>query len=56
MKTQANAGALMGQALQDQQMSQADASALTNFNNQQKANLSQGVGSLGGLLGGAGGF
>jgi hypothetical protein len=56
MGTYADAGSLMSQVLQDQQMSAADTSALTNFNNQQKAQASQSIGSLGGLLGGGGGF
>jgi hypothetical protein len=54
--TQADAGAGMHQALMDQQMSQADAAALTNFNNQQKSNLSSGISGIGGLLGSLGGI
>jgi hypothetical protein len=53
--TYADAGSLMSQVLADQQMSAADTSALTNFNNQQKAQASQNIGSLGGLLGGSSG-
>jgi hypothetical protein len=57
MNTYADAGSLMSQVLADQQMSAADTSALTNYNNQQKAQASQNIGSLGGLLGGSsGGF
>lgn len=58
MSTYADAGSLMSQVLADQQMSAADTSALTNYNNQQKAQASQNIGSLGGLLGGntGGGF
>jgi hypothetical protein len=53
--TYADAGSLMSQVLADQQMSAADTSALTNYNNQQKAQASQNIGSLGGLLGGSSG-
>jgi hypothetical protein len=55
MSTYADAGSLMSQVLADQQMSAADTSALTNYNNQQKAQASQNIGSLGGLLGSSSG-
>lgn len=50
--TQADAGAYMGQALQESQMSQADTQAMNAFNQQQKGQLSSGIGGLGSALGG----
>lgn len=49
--TMADAGAYMGEATQAQQMSQADIGALTNFQNQNKANLGNTIGGLGSTLG-----
>jgi hypothetical protein len=54
MPTYADAGSTLAGALLDAQMSNADTSAMTNYNNQQKAQLSSGIGSLGSLLGGGG--
>jgi hypothetical protein len=55
-KTQADAGARMGMALQTQQLSQEDTAALTSALNTQKSQLTSGIGSLGTLLGGLGGI
>jgi hypothetical protein len=51
MHTMADAGAGNETALLAQQMSQADANAMQNFNNQQKASTAQGIGGLGTALG-----
>jgi len=54
--TQAISGARAGAAKEAGQMSQADASAMSNFLNQQVGGLTSGVGSLlGGKSGGGGG-
>lgn len=49
--TMADAGAYMGQALEAQKLSQSDAAAMNAFNQQQKSQLSSGIGSLGSTLG-----
>jgi hypothetical protein len=54
--TMADAGAYMGKALNESQMSMADTAAMQNFQTQQKAQTSQQIGNLGSLLGGGGLF
>jgi hypothetical protein len=51
MHTMADAGSYMGQALEAQKLSQADAGAMSQFNQQQKSNLSSGIGGLGSSIG-----
>jgi hypothetical protein len=53
MGTMADAGTYMGQALEAQKLSMADTAATNAANQQQKSQISSGIGGLGSIAGGA---